>query len=765
MKTRMLAGALSLIIGLFSAVFATAQVDLSPGVARLSLIHGDVSSQRGDTGDWAAAVLNQPIVSGDRISTGDRSRTEVQLDHANILRLGNNSQVVIASLTRTHIQVQVSDGLAFYSLFKDSDAKIEIDTPNVAVRPTSKEGLYRIEVTNGQTEVTVRKGAADISTPQGSARLEKGQAAIIRGSADQAEYKLTGASSKDTWDSWVTDRDGAIRNAQSWNHTNQYYVGSEDLDAYGRWISVPDYGLVWSPVVPVGWAPYRLGRWVWEPYWGWTWVSYEPWGWAPYHYGRWFPYGGSWVWWPGPVYRAYRPIWAPAYVSFFGFGGHWGVSFGFGFGSVGWLPIGPCDRYYPWWGHYRNHFNVVNITNVTNITNIYNDHDRHVYGGMAPLRTGNRYSNVRLASADDEVIRRAISTVPAEHFGTGHSAPVAANRDSLHDLRLLTGNVPIVPTKDAAKVSNRPADASTMRSDRQERFFTKSKPLPTPSFDRQAAQVEAAIKRNARLAPADVQADSANHRLSKTPASEKPNTDRQFGLHAETPTGEQAAQSRRGEWQRFGGEEAQNRSAENPAKRAPAATPAPAAQPRQDSERPQAHGTVQDSPDRYGWHRFSESTSGTGERAPQRQATDDHTTRPGGTNAAPSRSSGSAEHNEGWQQFTPRPGSTVSSPDRGGDRVNEERYRSSAPGEARGPRTYSTEGRAPNSEEVRRQSRPPLNLRQPIVTPRADRGMGRSQDGGGNRSGGSSRSESRGSSGSHGGGGGQSHSSTGNRSR
>src|ERR1700756_3662810 len=62
------------------------------GVARVSLIHGDVSTQRGDSGDWSAATLNQPAMTGDKISTGDNARTEVQLDFANIVRLGPNSQ-------------------------------------------------------------------------------------------------------------------------------------------------------------------------------------------------------------------------------------------------------------------------------------------------------------------------------------------------------------------------------------------------------------------------------------------------------------------------------------------------------------------------------------------------------------------------------------------------------------------------------------------------------------------------------------------------
>src|SRR5271157_147401 len=372
------------LLGFFS-VLASAQVDISPGVARISLIQGDVSTQRGDTGDWAAAALNQPLVAGDRISTGDSSQAELQLDRANILRLGDNAQAKIAIVERAQIQVQVGQGLAYYTVFKDSEAEVEIDTPNVAIRPTSDEGVYRIEVSGFETQVIVRTGAADISTPQGSTRVEKGQAASVRGTTDEAGCVLGGAPSKDSWDSWNNDRDGAIRNAQSWNHTNRYYVGSEDLDAYGHWVNVPDYGQVWSPTVAAGWAPYRAGRWVWEPYWGWTWVSCEPWGWAPYHYGRWFQYNGAWGWYPGPVYPYYRPLWAPAYVSFFGFGGGFGV--GFGWGSIGWFPIGPCDFFHPWWGGWGGRFG-------------YTDWRGWNRGGFAPLHGGNRFSNVNLAMHD-----------------------------------------------------------------------------------------------------------------------------------------------------------------------------------------------------------------------------------------------------------------------------------------------------------------------------------------------------------------------------
>ena len=119
------------------------------GVARVSLMHGDVSTQRGDSGDWSAAVLNQPVMTGDKVSTGDNARTELQLDFANILRLGPNSKANIANLTQKNIQIQLGEGIANYTVSKDSEAEPEIDTPNVSVHPAHHDGVFRIEVRSG----------------------------------------------------------------------------------------------------------------------------------------------------------------------------------------------------------------------------------------------------------------------------------------------------------------------------------------------------------------------------------------------------------------------------------------------------------------------------------------------------------------------------------------------------------------------------------------------------------------------------------------
>ena len=138
MQNKFLAAFLIMVLAALGAARVSAQVDVLPGVARVSVIgvRGDVSIQRGDSGDWAASALNQPVVAGDKVSTGADSRAEVQLDYANILRLADNSLATIANLTNHEIQVQIGQGLADYAVLKGSEANVEIDTPNVpSIRP------------------------------------------------------------------------------------------------------------------------------------------------------------------------------------------------------------------------------------------------------------------------------------------------------------------------------------------------------------------------------------------------------------------------------------------------------------------------------------------------------------------------------------------------------------------------------------------------------------------------------------------------------
>lgn len=453
------------------------------GVARMSFIHGDVSMLRGDSGEWVATTLNTPISQGNWVATGDKSRAELQLDFANILRLSASSEAKVADLTHARIQLQLAQGYASFTQMKGSEADVEIDTPNVAVHPL-KHGRYRIQVNSDmETIVIVRDGEVDITTPQGSTRLRQGEMITVRGT-DNPEYHVSRAPGTDDWDRWNKDRDHVIEDADGWRRTNRYYTGAQDLDAYGHWVNVPGYGSVWAPYnTDASWAPYQAGRWVWEPYYGWTWVSYEPWGWAPYHYGRWFFYGASWYWWPGPIHRYYRPVWAPAFVVFLGFGHH----SGFGFGSIGWLPCGPHDYYYPWWGRGRRNVSVTNIT-VINVNR---------GGAFAPLAGRHQpvMSNVNLAISNARV-RGSISSVRSEDFGRGVRATGGGSLSAMdvRQAQAVTGNLPVVPGRESlGAAGKKPFEGN--RGAGNDRFFSKQAPPASgPSFQQQQGQMQEVLR-------------------------------------------------------------------------------------------------------------------------------------------------------------------------------------------------------------------------------------------------------------------------------
>ncbi len=446
-----------------------AEGEAGRGVARVSLVNGDVTIQRGDSGDWVAAAVNAPLVTGDRVFAARASRAEVQLDYSNFIRLGEDTEVKMADLENGRYQVQVSKGIITYRILRESTGQVEINTPAVAVRPLER-GAYRIEVQEkGETQITVRDGEAEIYSGQGTERLREGRTLIARlGSQDRAvEVQEIRAAGRDDWDRWNERRDKQVGEARSNRYVHSSVWGVEDLDAYGSWRDVDGSGSGWYPnQVSVGWSPYSNGRWTWVDYYGWTWLGYEPWGWAPYHWGRWSHHAQfGWGWYPGHRYT--RHYWSPALVGFFGWGGRHGggVGIGFGYGNVGWVPLAPGDRYYPWYG--RGGYGR-NITNVTNIRNVYRN--AGVNGGIVSVNTED-FARGRVMNP------RRVSV--ADVGNAGH----------------IRGLVPVVPEQESLRLSDRSVRA-TPRTEGRDRFFTRQQPAAVERvpFNEQRQQIERSVR-------------------------------------------------------------------------------------------------------------------------------------------------------------------------------------------------------------------------------------------------------------------------------
>ncbi len=351
-------------------------------VARLSYMEGAVSFEPAGENDWSQATLNYPLTTGDRLWTDVNARAELETGNVAI-RMSQQTDLTTTNLTDQLMQFGVAQGSVRLRVFDLRPGNsIEVDTPSAAITIV-QAGSYRVDVYPNQSMamLTVNSGSAQVTGNNLNQTVQSGQAAEMTGS-NPVQLQWVAVAGPDDFDQWSNQRDQKYMNAQARQYVSPEVPGYYDLDGYGTWDTVPQYGPIWYPTtVAVGWVPYRYGRWVWVDPWGWTWVDSAPWGFAPFHYGRWVQIGPRWGWLPGPI--AVAPIYGPAFVAFVG-GPAFSVGFGVG-GVAAWFPLGPGEPFYPWYHYspgYLRQINVtnvrnINITNITNVTNINNIHYRY----------------------------------------------------------------------------------------------------------------------------------------------------------------------------------------------------------------------------------------------------------------------------------------------------------------------------------------------------------------------------------------------------
>ena len=338
-------------------------------IGRLNLIDGNVSFHPPTVDEWAAAQLNYPLTTGDHLWVDNNSRAEVHVGSTQI-QLAPQTDFQFLNLNDQIAQIRIGQGtMELRVRFMAGRDTYEIDTPNVAIS-LLRPGWCRFDVdSQGNTTVTNRDGAEVEVTAAGSSfNLYPNQSAVITG-WDSPTYDVYPAPRLDSFDQWCMERGRREDRLASVRYVPREMVGCEDLDYFGIWRDLPDYGWCWRPNwVSADWAPYRYGHWCWEHTYGWTWIDDNPWGFAPFHYGRWVYASGGWFWTPGPPIA--RPYYAPALVAFVG-GRNWSVSFGTGGAGIGWFPLGPREPYIPPYyaspGYLRAvNYNIRNI-DVTNI--------------------------------------------------------------------------------------------------------------------------------------------------------------------------------------------------------------------------------------------------------------------------------------------------------------------------------------------------------------------------------------------------------------
>ncbi|HEY9134117.1 MAG TPA: DUF6600 domain-containing protein, partial [Dyella sp.] len=384
-------------------------------VARLSYQAGDVGFLPSGEKDWSAVTVNRPLTTGDRLSSSQGARAELELD-GGALRIGQNTDFGFLALNDQITQVELTQGTLNVAVRQlDQGESYEIDTPTVAL-VIDQPGTYRVDISGDgkATRVTDFDGTAVVYGQNGAQRgIDQGSRYEFNDSA-LSDVAVSPIGGGDEFDNWAAERDQ--RYTQAITTTRQYVsedvVGAQDLAQYGDWQSDDDYGEVWYPTqVDTGWAPYRSGHWAFIAPWGWTWVDDLPWGFAPYHYGRWICLRGRWGWVPGPIVR--RPVYAPALVAFVGGGVRIGVG-----GPVGWFPLGPGEVYNPWYRASRGYYTRVNVTNLRErglaraaIVDRINHHYDYFHRGQP-------FPNQRFVNRDAP---RAFSAMSAQNFAAARN--------------------------------------------------------------------------------------------------------------------------------------------------------------------------------------------------------------------------------------------------------------------------------------------------------------------------------------------------------
>ncbi len=299
---------------------------------RIFEIEPGVTLQRATEAGAEEAVVNLPLLPGDRVWTDGTGRADFQFPDGTRLRLDSRSKLDYTAHDEgrgERIVLRLWSGGVYLHVRGERDvADYEMETPGGLVEIRA-EGVYRVDADSGETRLTVYEGEATLDSGGGRrVKTVAGERTYARRGDSPERARRFEEDEDDDFARW--DRDHEQRDA--WADGSRRYLPDEldayapELESHGSWYYESEVGYVWRPVVAAGWRPYSNGRWIWTAY-GWTWVPGENWGWAPFHYGRWGQSAAlGWYWIPGNT-------WGPAWVSWAAGGDY-----------VGWCALGHHDR-------------------------------------------------------------------------------------------------------------------------------------------------------------------------------------------------------------------------------------------------------------------------------------------------------------------------------------------------------------------------------------------------------------------------------------
>ena len=376
------------------------------GPARVSYLNGEILFRSPDAEEWLPATVNTPLDEGDALWCPNDSRVEIQLPDGSIVRLDGGSQLDLLANEDGFMHLHLASGHLYLRTAQVTrENSLQIDSDDTTVLPSARTRLRIDMLPNRLEDVAILKGSAYVEGNGDRTQVRAGEHILL----EEGHSEILSLAPADSWELWNLDRDLAqSRSGKANSYLPEELRGhAAELDANGRWVNVPEYGMVWRPTVLFSgeWAPYRSGRWIWKDD-DYVWLSAEEWGWVPYHYGRWTVVSGlGWCWVPpvrGDVY------WGPGYVGWYRTGS-----------QIGWTPLAPGEPFYSHRNYGRNSINITNIT-INSNTVVYRN--RSYRGGVTVL--------------------------PQNDFLSGRSAVQQSSRNSSPSVSVSVGSPRIQPLRE-----------------------------------------------------------------------------------------------------------------------------------------------------------------------------------------------------------------------------------------------------------------------------------------------------------------------------
>src|SRR3990172_1426319 len=191
------------------------------GAMRVRLVEGDVQVKITETGEWAPASVNMPLVEGDELWVPEGSLSAIQTNNGADVRLDGDTSVQILRVDRNSFQFSLSQGRAYVLNNAPAGTVLQLDIPD------------------RETEVLVFRGIVTAESAGGTTRVRAGSMLVL-GSDGYAE--LSPLPPPDNWQAWNERRD-RVAHARGGGYRHlpeELRVYSSDFEENGRWGNVPE---------------------------------------------------------------------------------------------------------------------------------------------------------------------------------------------------------------------------------------------------------------------------------------------------------------------------------------------------------------------------------------------------------------------------------------------------------------------------------------------------------------------------------------------